>query len=88
MIMLLIGQGAKASLVDRRGRTLLHLSAQLGYGEATKFLVDGGALVSAVDSVGRTARDLAEETGKERTIKALDGEQSTGYIFKGRLILL
>lgn len=74
--------------MGRRGRTPLHLSAQLGYGEATKLLVDGGALVSAVDSAGRTARDLAEETGKERAIKALDGEQSAGYIFEGRLILL
>lgn len=51
-------------------------------------LVDGWALVSAVDSAGRTARDMAEETGKERAVKALDGEQSAGYIFEGRLILL
>ena len=62
------------SPVDRRGRTLLYLSAQLGYREATKLLVDRGALVSAVDSAGYTARNLVEETGKERTIKALDGK--------------
>jgi len=41
--------------------------------------VDGGALVFAVNGAGRTARDLAEEKGLERAIKALDGEQSTGY---------
>ena len=39
-------------------------------------------------TAGRTARDLAEEKGKERTIKALDGEQSIGYTFEDRLILL
>ncbi len=66
----------------------LHLSAQLGYGEATKLLVDGGALVCAINSVGRTARYLAEEKGMERAIKALDGELSTGYVYEGRLILL
>jgi len=68
--------------VDRLGRTPLHLSAQLGYGEAIKLLVDGGASVSAVDSAGRTARDLADEKGMERAIKALDGEPSTGYILR------
>ncbi len=51
-------------------------------------MVDGGALVSAVDSTGRTARDLAEEKDIERAIKALDSELLTGYIYKGRLILL
>ena len=65
MIKLLIGQGAEVSLVDRLGRTPLHLSAQLGYGEATKLLVDG-AMVSAVDSGGHTARDLAQERSMER----------------------
>ena len=74
--------------MDRHGRTPLHLSAQLGYGEATKFLVDGGALISAVDRSGRTARDLAEEKGSARAIKALDGEPSAGYVFEDRLILL
>lgn len=47
-----------------------------------------GALISAVDRVGCTARDLSEEKGIERTIKALDGELSTGYIYESRLILL
>ncbi len=74
--------------MDRLGRTPLHLSAQLGYGEATKLLVNGGALLSAVDSAGRTAPDLAEEEGLERAIKALDSEPSTGYVYDGRLILL
>lgn len=46
------------------------------------------ALISAVDRVGCTARDLSEEKGIERAIKALDGELSTGYVYEGRLILL
>lgn len=52
-----------------------------------KYMVDEGALVSAVDRAGRTARDLAEEKGMERAIKALDDGLSTGYVFEGRLIL-
>ena len=43
--------------------------------------------MSTIDGAGRTARDLAEEKGLERAIKALDGEQSTGYVFEGRLVL-
>ena len=85
---LLVGQGAEAFPVDRLNRTSLHIPAELRYGEAAKLLVDGGALVSAIDSAGRTARDLAEEKGMERAIKALNGELSTGYIYKGPLILL
>lgn len=42
----------------------------------------------SVDSSGRTARDLAEEKGSARAIKALDGEPSTGYVFEDRFILL
>jgi len=74
--------------VDRLSRTLLYLSARLGYREATKLLVNRGALLSAVDNIGRIARNLVEEKGLERTIKAIDNEPSTGYIFNGRLILL
>jgi len=74
--------------MDRLGRTLIHLSARLGYREATKLLVNRGALLSAVDSVGRIARNLVEEKGLERAIKIVDSEPSTGYIFNGRLILL
>ena len=44
--------------------------------------------MSTVDGAGRTARDLAEEKkGLERAIRVLDGEQSTGYVFEGRLVL-
>ncbi len=74
--------------MDRLSRTLLYLSARLGYREATKLLVNRGALLSAVDNIGRIARNLVEEKGLERTIKAIDNEPSTGYIFNGRLILL
>lgn len=87
MVKLLIDYGAETSPVDRHGRTPLHLSAQLRYGEATKLLVDGGALISAVDRSGCTPRDLAEK-GSARAIKALDGEPSAGYVFEDRLILL
>ena len=83
---MLIGKGAETSPMDRLGHTPLYYSAELGYREATKLLVDRGALVSTVDGAGRTVRDLAEEKGLERTIKALDGEQSTGYVFEGRLV--
>ena len=74
--------------MDRYSRTPLYLSAQLRYGEATKLLVDRGALVSAVDSSGRTARNLAEEKGRGRATKALDGESLIGYVFEDRFILL
>lgn len=40
---LLMGKGAEVSPADRLGRTPLHCSAQLGYVEATKLLIDGGA---------------------------------------------
>lgn len=87
MMILLIGEGAEMSAVDRLGRTPLHCSSQLGYGEATKLLVDGGALISTVNGAGRTARDLGEEKRMERAIKALDGEPSTG-VYEDRLITL
>ena len=41
---------------------------------------------------GRRGRTYSARFGKgeglERTIKALDGEQSTAYVFEGRLVLL
>jgi ankyrin repeat protein len=88
MIKLLIIQGAEVSPVDRLGRTPLYLSAQLGYREATKLLVNKEVLLSAVDSIGRTAPNLIEEEGLKRAIKALDNKPSIGYIFNDRLILL
>jgi hypothetical protein len=57
-------------------------------GEATRPSVDGGASVSAVNSSGRTARESAEENGRRRANKALDGESSTGYVYEDRFILL
>ena len=45
-------------------------------------------MISAVNRVGCTARDLSEEKGIERAIKALDGEMSTSYVYEGHLILL
>ena len=37
------------------------LAACLGYGAATRVLVDRGAVVTAENNHGRTARDIAEE---------------------------
>ncbi len=88
MINLLIDKGAELTSVDKLGRTPLHCTAQLGYGAATKLLVDRGAVVLAVDNTGRTALDWAEEEGGRLAIKALDGEESTGYLYEGRWILL
>ncbi|KFY18801.1 hypothetical protein V491_04698, partial [Pseudogymnoascus sp. VKM F-3775] len=63
-------------------------AALLGYGAATKLLVDRGAVLHAVDNDGHTAHDLAEERGQERAIKALDGEEPGFYIYEGRIIVL
>jgi hypothetical protein len=46
-----------------------HRSARLGYGAATKLLVDRGSVITTEDNDGRTARDLAE--GSDRAIKGL-----------------
>ena len=48
-------------LVDKLGRTPLHHSARLGYGAASKLLVDRGSVVTTEDNHGRTARDMAKE---------------------------
>lgn len=69
MINLLIDHGAEVGLVDKLGRTPLHRSARLGYGAATKLLVDRGTVVKMEDNDRRTACDLAE--GSDRVIKAL-----------------
>jgi hypothetical protein len=58
----------------------------LGYGAATKLLVDRGLVVIIEDNNGRTARDLAE--GSDRAIKALNSEEPDFYIYKDRMILL
>jgi ankyrin repeat protein len=82
----LIDYGAEVGLVDKLGRTLLHRSARLGYGAATKLLVDRWSVVTTEDNDGRTARDLAE--GSDRAIKAHDGEEPDFYMYKDRMILL
>ena len=69
VINLLIDHGAEVGLVDKLGRTPLPRSARLGYGAATKLLVDRGSVITTEDNDGRTARDLAE--GSDRAIKAL-----------------
>lgn len=73
-------------MVDKLGRTLLYRSARLGYGAATKLLVDRGLIVIMEDNNGRTARDLAK--GLDRAIKALNGKEPDFYIYKGYMILL
>jgi ankyrin repeat protein len=86
VINLLIDHGAEVGLVDKLGRTPLHRSACLGYGAATKLLVDRGSVMMTEDNDGRTARDLAE--GSDRAIKALNGEEPDFYMYKDRMILL
>lgn len=77
VINLLIDHGAEVGLVDKLGRTPLHRSARLGYGAATKLLVDRGSVITTEDNDGRTARDLAE--GSDRAIKVLNGEETDFY---------
>ena len=83
---LAVDHGAEVGLVDKLGRTPLHCSARLGYGAATKLLVDRGLVVTTEDNDGRTARDLAK--GSDRAIKALDSEEPDFYMYKDRMILL
>ena len=73
------------SVLGQIGKSVEVAHSVHGLGHGSKW---GGALVSAVDSSGRTARDLAEEKGSARAIKALNGEPSTGYVFEDRFILL
>jgi ankyrin repeat protein len=88
MIYLLIDNGAEVGLVDKLGRTPLHRSVHLGNGAAMKLLVDRGIVVTTKDNLGRTARDVAEESGSERAVRALNGEQPEFYLYEGRMILL
>lgn len=70
------GKSASAELGSSEDTLGFKVSCDLMHSKAEGDIsVDGGA----VDSAGRTARNLAEEQGLERAIKALDGEQSTGY---------
>jgi ankyrin repeat protein len=88
MINLLIDNGADVGLLDKLGRILLYRSAHLGYEVATKLLINRGIVVTTKDNYGRTARNLAEETGAERTIKALNGKEPEFYIYEDCVILL
>jgi hypothetical protein len=76
--------GGEVGLVDKLGRTPLHRSARLGYGAATKLLVDRGSVVTTKDNDARTARDLTE--GSDRAIKALNGEELDFYVYKDRML--
>jgi ankyrin repeat protein len=86
IINLLINHRAKVGFADKLGRTPLHRSARLGYGAATKLLVNTGSVVITEDNDKRTARNLAE--GSDRIIKALNGEESNFYMYEDRIILL
>jgi ankyrin repeat protein len=86
VINLLIDHGAEVGLVDKLGRTPLHRSARLGYGAATKLLVDRGSVITTEDNDGRTARDLAE--GSDRAIKALNGEEPDFYLENSAISVL
>jgi ankyrin repeat protein len=79
IIHLLIDHRAEVGLVDKLGQIPLHRSACLGYGTATKLLVDRWSVITAEDYNGRTARDLAE--GSVHAIKALNGEELDFYMY-------
>lgn len=86
MINLLIDNGAEVGLVDKLSRTPLHRSACLGYGAATKLLVNRGLVVTTKDNNTRTARDLAK--GLDRATKALNSKEPDFYMYKDYIILL
>jgi hypothetical protein len=64
------------------------LAAYLGYGAATRLLVNRGVVVMAEDNYGHTARDMAKERGLEHAIKAPEGEKPLFIIYRDRMILL
>jgi hypothetical protein len=72
--------------VNKLGRTPLYRSARLGYGAATKLLLNTGLLVIIENNNRYTARDLAE--GSDRAIKALNGKEPGFYTYKDYMILL
>jgi ankyrin repeat protein len=58
MIYLLIDNKTEVGLVDKLGRIPLHYSTSLGYGAATRLLIDRGVVVITEDSDRRTARNI------------------------------
>jgi palmitoyltransferase len=87
-ISLLIDNGAETAAKDNLGRTLLHCCVGLNYCAATKLLVDRGSSLSAMDNAGRTARELAQDAGNDRSVRALDGEPLSMSIIQGRVVFL
>ena len=85
---MLIDNGAETAAKNNLGRTPLHCCAELDYGAATKLLVDRGSSLSAMDNAGRTARELAQDAGSDRSMRALDGEPLSISIIQGRVAFL
>ncbi|UCD64963.1 MAG: ankyrin repeat domain-containing protein, partial [Candidatus Zixiibacteriota bacterium] len=68
----LLGAGAKIDFVEKENaRTLLHMSAQRGYGEITAELVAGGLDVNAADDDGNTPVYYAGKYGHKRIVDLL-----------------
>jgi hypothetical protein len=58
------------------------LATYLGYGAATRLLVNRGVVVIVEDNYRHITRDIAKERGLEYTIKALKGEKLLFIIYR------
>jgi ankyrin repeat protein len=65
----LLKAGAKVSGMDERGRTPLHVAAEVDNLRAAEILVKKGARVMARDTTGRTPLDYAESAAMIKLLK-------------------
>ena len=71
MIKFLFGIGADLNSVNKKGRTILHLAAEIGNKAFAEFLLENGSDKNIKDEKGKTALDIATENGHSNFVKSL-----------------
>ncbi|KAF5484056.1 Serine/threonine-protein phosphatase 6 regulatory ankyrin repeat subunit A [Colletotrichum fructicola] len=70
-VKLLLESGVSIDTRDNNGRTVLHLSANMGQPEVVQMLLDAGADVNDKDSQGLSAIDIAINSGTHKALARL-----------------
>jgi ankyrin repeat protein len=68
-------KGADVNATGKYGKTTLHWTAENGYWDVVKYLVENGADVKATDNNGTTPLHLAASSGKLDVVKYLVDEK-------------